>query len=328
MLIRLLHGMFAHALILFARWSQAATQGTEMDLFSSLSAASSFDPNETFLNHCDQVSDWHELFTCAREQGVDGIVLQAMLRNEVPVPPEILQRFGGHMASQHLVHRQLVDTEARLSRDFSAAGIRAVAIHGPNLAERIGALEVGMGSSGTLSFLVARRDYLTAVRLLQDYDGALITVRCSLDNGVTELDVEKMVRRSVRYENPAGDRLWVLSPVDELILLATDVAARDFGNLGWLYDLRLFLESYCELEPAYVMARALELGIEETFAGIIELLEVCLGVSLDHLASNETWPVVSGAPLCQQEAWELADDVLAGAVSSSWGLRLRDKKPS
>ena len=283
--------------------------------------------SEVFMRRCDEVTDWTEMFACAAEQGVDGILLQSMLDRGTVVPQEILRTYGGRLASQHYLHRQLRAIEGRVAAELGAAGIRAVSLHGPSFDERIGALEVGKRAANSLSFLVSRRDLAAASALLAGYDGAFISVRCSLQNGMTELDVDAVLRRAVRYETTWGARVWIPTQEDELILLATDVAARGFGTLSWLYDLRLFIESYCEIESPFVLARALELGVDAVFEGIMELLEDCLGIGLDHVGQPSSWAPMAGMPLGERVAWHLADDVLAEAVSTSWGLRLWARKP-
>lgn len=282
---------------------------------------------ETFMRRCDDVADWAEMFSCAAEQGVDGILLQSMFDHGTVVPKEILRTYGGRLAAQHHLHRQLRAIEGRVAQEFAAAGIRALALYGPSFDERIGALEAGRGSASRLSFLVSRQDLAAASALLAEYDGAFIQLRSGLQNGMNDLDVDSILRRAMRYETTWGARLWIPAPEDELILLATDIAARDFGRLAWLYDLRLFIESYCELESGTILGRAVALGIDAVFEGIMELLEDCLGIGLDYVGRTNSWAPLNGSPMEERVAWHLADDVLADAVSTSWGLRLWAQKP-
>lgn len=302
--------------------------GYTMDFLNNFAGDFQSSKAETFLRQCEDVADWNTVFECAAEQGVDGVLLQAMLDQGVMVPREVLSRYGGRLASQHFLHKQLKAIEARVAKDFAKSGIRAVALHGPSLDERIGSIEVGMRAANQLSFLVSRRDYLKAAALLSGYDGALIHLRHDLPNGLSDIQIDGLLRRAIRQENQAGERIWILAPEDELIVLATDCQARDFGRLGWLYDLKLFIESHYELENDFVAARADELGLGTVFQGILGLLSACLGISLDDVGpSVGHWPSVSGGPpLSQRVAWQLADDVLAEAVSTSWGLRLWAKK--
>ena len=299
-----------------------------MDFLNTFAPDFESSKTESFIRHCESITDWEEIFKCAAEQGVDGVLLQTMLDQGVVVPREILSRFGGTLAGQHFLHRQLRAIEGRVAKDFAKAGIRAVSLHGPSLDERIGSVEVGMRAASHLSFLVSRRDYLKAARMLEGYDGALIGLRCSLSNGLEDVNIDAIIRRAVRYETQWGDRIWVPAPEDGLIILATDCFARDFGRLGWLYDLKLFIESHYELEPDLVSLRAEQLGLGKVFLGILDLLNACLGVSLDDAGSSSgPWPSVSGGPpLSQRVAWSLADGYLAEAVSTSWGLRLWAKK--
>lgn len=299
-----------------------------MDLLSGFPFEHHSCRSEVFLRHCDGIADWEEMFSCAAEQGVDGLLLQSMLDRGVVVPQKLLRLYGGRLAAQHHLHRQLRAIEGRVAADFAAAGIRAVSLYGPSLDDRIGSLEIGKKAATRLCFLVSRRDIHAASALLSEYDGAFINVRCGLQNGMTELDVDTVLRRAIRHETTWGARIWIPTPEDELILLATDTAAREFGRLSWLYDLRLYIESYCEIESAFVLARAMELGIDAVFEGIVELLEDCLGIGLDHHAGRtNSWAPMSGVPLGERVAWHLADDVLADAVSTSWGLRLWARKP-
>ncbi len=302
--------------------------GYTMDFLNSFAGDFQSSKAETFLRQCEDVTDWNTVFECAAEQGVDGILLQAMLDQGMTVPRDVLSRYGGRLAAQHFLHKQLKAIEGRVAKDFAKAGIRAVALHGPSMDERIGSIEVGMRAANQLSFLVSRRDYLKAAALLSGYDGALIHLRCNLPNGLCDVQIDGLLRRAVRYENQAGEWIWTLASEDELIVMATDCQARDFGRLGWLYDLKLFIESHYELEKDFVAARADELGLGGVFQGILDLLSACLGTSLDDLGpSAGNWPSVSGGPpLSQRVAWQLADDVLAEAVSTSWGLRLWAKK--
>ena len=303
--------------------------GYAMDFLNSFAGDFHSSKAETFLRQCEDVSDWNKLFECAAEQGVDGVLLQAMLEKGVVVPREVLSRYGGRLASQHFLHKQLKAIEWRVAKDFAKAGIRAVALHGPSLDERIGSIEVGMRAANQLSFLVSRRDYAKAAQLLAGYDGALIHLRFNLPNGLTDSQIDGLLRRAIRHESQSGERMWILAPEDELIVMATDCQARDFGRLGWLYDLKLFIESHYDLEEELVVARADELGLGSVFQGILDLLSACLGISLDDAGiSSGGWPssVSGGPPLSQRVAWQLADDVLAEAVSTSWGLRLWAKK--
>ena len=177
----------------------------------------------------------------------------------------------------------------KIDRAFAGAGLSAVALKGPLLAERLYARPAARPSSD-VDLLVDEAALDDAVRVL-----------ASVGYAWTDSDEERRYRRehhhlhlsrarslplelhfhayrgfgavlpsepllARRVAVPGLSALAVLEPPDELVYLAAHAAAHRFVRIGWLWDIRLLVERMTEDEIARAVRRARSWGYARALA--------------------------------------------------------------
>ena len=99
-----------------------------------------------------------------------------------------------------------------------------------------------------------------------------------------------MIERSIRYRTEGGDDAWILSPEDELLYLAVHAARHRFVRLGWLVDLRLFIERHPDLRWDVAGSRAGALRVRRAAAVALAVLEKRLRFGLPAPARSALAP--------------------------------------
>jgi hypothetical protein len=156
------------------------------------------------------------------------------------------------------------------TRALAAAGVRAVSLKGPLLAERLYSPPFARPSVD-LDLLVAKADFRRAraalaeaswdhlvdadeatalavhhhVQLVSSSQPSLELHFAATSAFGAVLEAEPLLARAIDFEG-ARLRCLVLEEADEIVYLATHAAAHRFERLGWLFDLALFLRRHEE----------------------------------------------------------------------------------
>ncbi len=245
------------------------------------------------------VGDWDTLLAGASREGVDGVLLWHALRGELELPPHLREAAERELAvrrlSQQPVHACLDDALAALE----TSGVRALALKGPALAERLYP-EPSLRRSADVDLLVASADLDPAlaaleaagfrvsesvppaserasprcrrgsVELLRPNSPALeLHFRLFVGFGAL-LRAEDFLERSIPHTTSRGRATRVLAPDDELLYLAVHAAGHGFERLIWLYDMKLLVRR--GVDPGVVAKRAREAGLARAYAFSVETL--------------------------------------------------------
>lgn len=258
----------------------------------ALVAAAPADP-ERFRAACQEATDWRALTAAAERHGLAGVVLAEARRAGAALPGEARQLLEHRLAlwrpflERH--HAFLAEAVAALG----AAGVRAVALKGTVLGERLYG-DIGLRPTTDIDLLVTEAECDRAVAALrgagwQWEDGPTeryfrrrehhlhlrrpqapeleLHFRALSGFGVT-VPSEDLVARA-RPVQLGALSTWVLCPEDELVYLAVHAAGHLLQRLGWLHDLKLLLLqgapiAWDELRPrasAFGTSRALRFSL-------------------------------------------------------------------
>jgi hypothetical protein len=89
---------------------------------------------------------------------------------------------------------------------------------------------------------------------------------------------DDFMSRSTPHRMTTGSKVWVLSPEDELLYMAAHAARHAFSLSIWLYDLKLLLLRFPDLDWAALSARARSLGLLSALSMSFDVLNRRLGV--------------------------------------------------
>lgn len=222
-----------------------------------------------------------ELLARAEIHGLAGVVYASLQRSGVPLAASLERQYGMREAARALDHRAHLALLGEIDRALAAAGLVAVALKGPLLAERLYA-EPSARPTSDIDLLVAEADLDRALAALGSvgYEASTDPSEARFRREHHHLHLfhpkalplelhfhayvgfgrvlpsEPLVERRVAFRSFRA--IGVLPPEDELVYLAVHAAAHRFGRLAWLYDLRLLVEQMTEreLEVAAERARA------------------------------------------------------------------------
>ncbi len=250
------------------------------------------------------VECWDELLRLAAVEGVFGTIGELALAGG-HLSDRRRAQLARDLAVERLRARRLRDELSSLMSALSHAGVLAVPLKGPWLAERLYP-EPSTRSSSDLDLLVPQAEFSAADEVLrsQGYCGPpaprperrsgwaahhhVSRARAGaapvdlhfrptrhFGAGLESWDLFGRLRLNARYPT--------LDACDELIYLSAHAAAHAFQRLAWLYDLKLFLMRH-ELDWRIVAARATTARLTCAVALTLEVVDRCLGPPL-----RETW---------------------------------------
>jgi hypothetical protein len=187
---------------------------------------------------------------------------------------------------------------------LAKAGLRAVALKGPVLAERLYG-DPSLRYSSDLDILVSPHDLEPTSDLLQSlgyqerggpygrYERShthnlsffharhpLVELHFHLlvEFGVT-VPAEDFLSRAVPYRAQDGTDCWVLSPADEAFYLCLHAVHHEFARFCWLYDIWTLVRLHPGLDWDDVYARAEQGGVRQALCFSLELLRRRLGIA-------------------------------------------------
>ncbi len=258
-----------------------------------------------FRRRAHDVTDWGALLAEAGSEGVAGIIGRALAVMAIPVPGAAWATLDRLRASEELWLDRLERALDDALQALDAARIRAVALKGPVLAERLYP-EARARFSADLDLLVAPADLERATAALSALGYAAETgppgdyhrrhshhihlvsprppmielhFRAYAGFGVI-VPAEPILAAAVPYRTARGFPTWVMAPEDELLYLAIHAAGHCFERLLWLYDLKLLLRHDPHLDWVDVARRAHRLRVATAVSLACEMLRRRLGVGI------------------------------------------------
>lgn len=299
-------------------------------LLDALLAAIPDDPT-SFKSLCTQVADWIPLLECAGRHGVAGVLHHQLAQLGHDLPLDIRSHADRQRAAEQLWQSHLQARLVEALRALDAKGVRAVALKGPVLAERIYP-DPSVRLSVDLDLLVVPSDLDRATAALEtigylaeegplarycrrhDHDinlyrpGRLLVelhFRLYVGFGII-ISAAEFISRALLYRTSMGPVAWVLSPEDEVLYLCIHAAGHCFERLSWLYDIKLLIRSCPDLDWSIVLARARSLEVVEALSFTCEILRRRLHVAI---------PELNGLTRMRGLRWRLASVIHSATVA-------------
>lgn len=251
------------------------------------------------------------LFDRAQRHGLGDILESAAATAGVVLDDDLRQSLDRLRLARDLDHAAHLSMLARVDEALAATGVRTVALKGALFAERFYARPSGRPTSD-IDLLVSLPDLRSAQRALESVGYRLVDDDAEQVWSLREhhhlhlahpralplelhfhayrgfgstIDGAALVARSVPVEKGAFRALRVLAPEDELLFLAVHAAAHRFVRLGWLYDIRLLLDTMTREQIERSGERARATGYAHPVALAARLLVASLGVPEAVVAS-------------------------------------------
>ena len=226
----------------------------------------------SFRGASPKVRDWDSLFDKATSHGLEAVLHGAACGVGIRLPGPLRERIERQIALADLGQERLVAALDGALACLNKAGIRAVALKGPVLAERLFGNPL-LRRSADLDLLVAEDNLVAAVGALE---GAgfypephrfreiyyrryhhhihlrrgtlLLELHFRLQTGFgTTVASEDFVSRACRHRTKSGLPTWILRPEDEFFYLSVHCCRHRFRSLNWFYELTIFLKRHRRL---------------------------------------------------------------------------------
>jgi len=270
------------------------------------------DDSVHFRQLCNEVENWDDILHSALLHGVESLLHHHLIEIGFKLPPAIEDRVHRWQMIKDLwqTHAQSALDEAL--RVLDSASVRAVALKGPVLGERLYP-DPRMRVSADLDLLVAFADLERATaalktvgygaskesqaRFLRKYHyhtilrrscPPVIELHFRLSDGFgVEIAAEEFLTRARVYRTAQGAVAGILSPEDEMLYLSIHAAGHRFVRLSWLFDIKLLLRHYPDLDWTTTLARAHSLQVLAALLFTCETLHSRFGVKIPL---NESMP--------------------------------------
>jgi hypothetical protein len=255
-----------------------------------------------FRELCTRVPSWSGMLDYAGRQGVEG-VLWHHLRDADILRREVQDLAARQRAFEQLAQWPLHTALDQALRALDATGIRAIALKGPVLGERIYP-HPSLRSSTDLDLLVlpseldraiaalASIGYQAATGRTHEYDRRHSNQICLFRPGSPPIDLhfaahdrfgvivapEPLIQTAVTYRTASGAQTWILSPEEELLFLTVHAAGHAFGVMSLLYELKLFIRAHPILDWSVIRQRSIEQGMHHVVEFAFTLLNRRLGI--------------------------------------------------
>jgi hypothetical protein len=254
------------------------------------------DPRQ-FRGLCAEITDWSTLLECAGRHGVEHVLYHQLAAASCDLPPATRAHAERQGVFERLGQSRLLEALDQALAALDGAGVRAVALKGPVLGERLYP-DPSTRLSTDLDFLVSPEILDRAVRALQAvgyqtqapplhrYNRAhhhhvclerpgwpMVELHFRAYAGFgTVVPADPVLARASHYRTQRGSIAWVLSPEDEFLQLSLHAAGHRFARLSWLYELKLLPRSRPGLDWDLVAARARALEIVTPVSFACEML--------------------------------------------------------
>ena len=239
----------------------------------------------------------------AEAHGLAGVVQDALRRCGVSLEPELERTLAWREAAREADHAAHLALLGRLDDVLTRAGLPAVALKGALFAERFYPrpssrstsdidLLVDEATVGAVLTAVAELGYVAAGGAAEDrFRREHHHLHCSHPNALPlevhfhayrgfggVLPSAPLLQRRGTSSSYGFSAIGVLAPADELVYLAVHAASHRFIRLGWLYDMRLLLETMTRPQVEMAALRARSWGYGRSLAFAAHLLVDLLGV--------------------------------------------------
>jgi hypothetical protein len=256
----------------------------EVVVLEKMIAALPGDPDR-FQAHCGAIRDWERFAECAERHRLAGVIYRALRGTGLPLPSGIGGRIKRYFIIEKIGQERLYSSLDRLLLAFHAGGIRAVALKGPVLADRVYP-DPHSRLCGDLDFLVHPEDLSGTTGLMRSLgyreepvpvyvpgyhyhlrfhhgEAPPVEIHYALGTGFhPPYPPDSFIDRASMHRTGRGTETFLLSPEDELIFLSLHAAKHAFSQLVLMYDLKLFLLRHPNLDGAEVRSRSRTLKSE------------------------------------------------------------------
>jgi len=263
----------------------------------------------TLRHLCAKVQDWDAILQSASKHGVLAVLYHYLTELQIALPPAVNSSLKRQLTLEWIRHLALRAAFDEAVETLRAAGVRAVALKGPLIGERLYATPF-LRPSSDVDLLVAESDLDRAQNSLESLGyygetGALaryyrenhhhihltrpqgptleLHFRAATGFGVI-VPSEEFVAHALLYHSPSGQAVWILTPEDEFFYLALHAARHLFSQLIWLYDLKLLLLRNPTLDRSAVWTKARAFSTTNALGLTLQALDHRLGVKVprDH----------------------------------------------
>jgi hypothetical protein len=256
-----------------------------------------------FRQICGEIDNWDQVFNSAVIDGVESLLRHYLIQIGFNPPPAIGERTHRWQMIKDVWLGHLRSALDEALSVLDSASVRAVALKGPVLGERVYP-DPRLRLSADLDLLVATNDLDRAAaalkkigygpdkesedRFLRKYHYHLhltrscppvIELHFRLSDGFgVRMAAEPFLSRAGSHRTAGGAIAGILAPEDELLYLCIHAAGHRFIRLSWLCDIKLLLRRYPDLDWNIVIERARALHVFAALRFACEILHSRLGV--------------------------------------------------
>jgi hypothetical protein len=240
---------------------------------------------------CQSIADWGAIFAAAENHGLQALLNHYLVEHAIVLAPEAAARARHQAFLVSATQTGALEPLHELVDALEAERVPAVALKGPALAERLYP-DPRLRPSADLDLLVRDADFERASDVAKRFGYALTDteLRSSYHRryhfhvsyyreggpllelhflGVrafgSELESEAMIERSRWHATSLGRSVRVPEPEDEALYLILHFTHHFVFSLKWLFDVKLHMSRYPELDWALVARRAREAKLERGF---------------------------------------------------------------
>jgi hypothetical protein len=261
------------------------------------------DDADQFRRLSASVENWDQVFNCAVLNSVESLLHYYLREVGFDLPRAVQERVCRWQMIKDLWQSHAQSSLEDVLEIFNSASIRAVALKGPLLGERLYP-DPRMRLSADLDLLVAANDLDRAVAALKDigygtgkesearflrkYHYHIVLSRSSppaielhfrlADSFGVRIPAEDFLSRAGVYRTRRGNISSILSPEDEMLYLCVHAAGHRFIRLSWLFDIKLLLLQHPDLDWKTLLSRADALHIRNAVLFTCETLRVRFGL--------------------------------------------------
>jgi hypothetical protein len=256
-----------------------------------------------FKQLCGEVEDWDQVLDRALRNSVESVLHYYLLQTGFRLSPTIEERARRWQTIKDAWQAHTLSALDEALAVLDSASIRAVALKGPLLGERVYP-DPRMRLSADLDLLVGSNDLDRAIvalktigygpakeseaRFLRKYHyhinlsrscPPLIELHFRLSDGFgVETPAEEFLSRAGVYRRARGPSAYILSPEDEILYLCVHATGHRFLRLSWLYDVKLLLLRHPSLNWNILTDRARSLRLLSPLLFACETLRSRLAV--------------------------------------------------
>ena len=256
-----------------------------------------------FRQLCGEVDDWDQVLDRAQRHTVESLLHHYLLQTRFRLPVAIEERARRWQTIKDAWHTHAQSALDEALKVLDSADIPTIVLKGPVLGARVYP-DPRTRFSGDLDLLVASNNLDRAIaalntigygpqreseaRFLRKYHyhinlgrscPPLIELHFALsDRFGVETPAEEFLSRAGVYQRGRDSTAYILSPEDEMLYLCVHAAGHRFLRLSWLYDIKLLLLRYPDLDWNSLTGRARSLRLLTPLLFACETLRSRLGV--------------------------------------------------